>query len=227
MEVDWPGRERVISAVLPRATFQNRSATELLVTVIMLWYLVQMGVLFLGWDKALAQWVFTTASFPALSPGLFLAIISHAFPPQLTHLFGNVALLWLFAGESEQHMQPVEVVGFFVVTALAAVLIGTAVSGNSTMGASGGVLAFLGFYCVHMVFNHRDRFELGTLTSGGPTDTPLRTYWGLVLMLTPIVLVPYLLGQLIGLIAVGRADVVGHLVGFLSGMGYAAVRNRL
>lgn len=227
IEVNWPHRKRVANAVLIRFFFRNRLGTGFLVTVIMVWYLVQIGVLFLGWDKELIQWVFTTESFPVPSPGLFFAIISHAFPPQLNHLFGNVALLWLFAGESEQHMRRAEVVGFFGVTALAAVLIGTAVSGDSTMGASGGVLAFIGFYCVYMVLKHRDEFKFDALTSGGPTNTPLRTYWGLILVLTPIVLVPYMLGQLAGLLPVGRADIVGHLVGFLCGMGYAAIRSRI
>lgn len=227
IEITWPRRDRVADAVLTRFLFQDRLATGLLVTVIMLWYLVQIGVFFLGWDMDLVQWMFTTESFPAASPGLFFAIISHAFPPQSTHLFGNVALLWLFAGESEQHMRQVEVVGFFAVTALAAVLIGTAVSGDSTMGASGGVLAFIGFYCVHMVLKHRDEFKFDALTSGGPTNTPLRTYWGLILVLTPIVLLPYMLGQLVGLLPVGRADVVGHLTGCLCGMGYAVARSRV
>lgn len=225
--ISWPRRERVADAVLTRFFFQDRLATGLLVTIIMLWYLAQIGVLILGWDKDVVQWMFTTESFPAPSPGLFFAIISHAFPPRSTHLFGNVALLWFFAGESERHMRRAELVGFFVVTALAAVLIGTAISGGSTMGASGGVLAFIGFYCIHIVLKHRAEFEFDALTSGGPTDTPLRTYWGLMLVLTPIVLVPYMLGQLAGFLPTGRADIVGHLTGFLYGMAYAAVRSRI
>jgi membrane associated rhomboid family serine protease len=95
------------------------------------------------------------------------------------------------------------------------------------MGASGGVLAFIGFYSVHMVHNHRDEFEFDALTSGGPTNTPLRTYWGLILMLTPIVLVPYMFGQLTGFIPVDQADIVGHLIGFLCGIVYAAIRSRI
>jgi membrane associated rhomboid family serine protease len=225
-EGNWPLSRRIADSVLSRFLFRDRPGTKFLVTAILVWYLFQIGALYLGWDKEVIQWVFTTESFPVPSPGLFFAIISHAFPPQFTHLFGNVGMLWLFAGESEQHMQRAEVVGFFGVTALAAVLIGTAVSGDNTMGASGGVLAFIGFYCVHTVLKHRDDFEFDELTSGGPTTTPVQTYWGLILVLTPIVLVPYMLGQLAGLLPVGRADVVGHLVGFLCGMGYAAIRSR-
>jgi hypothetical protein len=85
IEVNWPHRKRVTDEILTRLFFQDRLGTGLIVTVIMLWYLVQIGVLFLGWDKELVQWVFTTESFPVASPGLFFAIISHAFPPQLTH----------------------------------------------------------------------------------------------------------------------------------------------
>jgi len=226
-EVNWPRRGNIIDAVLSRFFFQDRLATGLLITVIMLWYLIQMGVLFLEWEKELIQWVFTTASFPRLSPGLLLAVISHAFPPKLTHLFGNVAVLWVVAGESEQHMQRGEVVGFFAVTGLAAVLVGTAVSGDSTLGASGGALGFLGYYCIHMLLKHRDNFEFEALTTGSPSETPLRTYWGLMLVLTPMVLIPYLLGQLFGFIPAGRTDIIGHLTGFLCGMSYAMVRNRM
>lgn len=225
-EAKWPDRERVADAVRSRFFFQDRSATGLLITVIMLWYLVQIGVLFLGWEKELIQWVFTTASFPRLSPGLFLAVISHAFPPNVTHVFGNVAVLWVVAGESEQHMLRGEVMGFFAVTGLAAVLVGTAVSGDSTLGASGAALGFLGYYCIHMILRHRDEFKFEALTTGGPTATPLRTYWGLMLVLTPVVLVPYMLGQLVGLIPAGRADIIGHLTGFLCGMSYAVIRTR-
>jgi membrane associated rhomboid family serine protease len=187
IEVNWPHRKRVTDEFLTRFFFQDRLETGLLVTVIMVWYLVQIGVLFHGWDKELIQWVFTTESFPVPSPGLFFAIISHAFPPQLTHLFGNVALLWLFAGESEQHMRRAEVVGFFVVAALAAVLIGTAVSGDSTMGASGGVLAFIGFYCVHMVLTSgrvrvrcthvwwSDQYTVANVLGAHPSAHPDRT----------------------------------------------------
>lgn len=227
IKVNWPSRDQLTKPFLTRFFFQGRLGTGLLIMVIMLWYLVQISAVSLGWETELIQWVFTTESFPVLSPGLFFAIISHAFPPQLTHLFGNVALLWFFAGESEQHMKRTEVVGFFVVTALAAAVLGTAVSGDSTMGASGGILAFVGFYCVHMALKHRDEFEFNALKTGGPTNTPLRTYWGLFLVLTPIVLVPYMLGQLAGLLPVGRADIVGHFVGLLFGMGYAAFRSRI
>ena len=223
-EVKWPGRGRVADAVLSRFYFQNRFATGLLITVIMLWYLVQIGVLFLGWEKELIQWMFTTASFPRPSPGLFLAVVSHAFPPNMTHLFGNVAVLWVVAGESEQHMLRSEVIGFFAMTGLAAVLVGTAVSGDSTLGASGAAFGFLGYYCIHMILRHRDEFRFEALTTGGPAETPLRTYWGLMLVLMPAVLVPYLLGQLAGLIPAGRADIIGHLTGFLCGMGYAVFR---
>jgi len=226
-EVTLPGRGRVVDAVRSRFFFEDRVATGLLITVVMVWYLVQVGVLFLGWEKELIQWVFTTASFPALSPGLFLAVISHAFPPDLTHLFGNVAVLWVVAGECEQHMRRVEVIGFFAVIGLAAVLVGTAVSGGSTLGASGGALGFLGYYCIHMVLKHRDEFEFEALITGGPSETPLRTYWGLMVVLTPVVLVPYMLGQLFGLIPAGRADIVGHLTGFLCGVTYAVVRTKI
>lgn len=227
MGFNHPHCEQVAEAIQSRLFFQNRLGTGFLTTVIMLWYLFQIGVVFLGWDKELIQWMFTTESFPALSPGLFFAIVSHAFPPRITHLFGNVAFLWLFAGESEQYMRQAEVIAFFVITAQVAVLIGTAVSGESTLGASGGVLAFIGFYSVHMFLEHRDEFEFGALTSGSPITTPVRTYWGIVLVLTPIVLIPYMLGQLAGLLPVGRADIVGHLIGFLFGIGYAAARSRI
>lgn len=205
---------------------QNQPATELLVTVILLWYLVEIGVLLLGWDKESIQWMFTTKSFPQLSPGLFFATISHMPPPQITHLFGNVTFLWLFAGESEQHMRQIEVIIFFTVTALVAVLAGTAIYVDSTMGASGGVMGFIGFYCVHMILKHRESFKFDVLTSEGQTDAPVRTYLGLGLVLTPVVLVLFLFGQLIGLLPTGQDDIVGHFTGLLFGIAYATGREK-
>lgn len=197
-----------------------------IIVVIMLWYMFEIATLILGWELERLQWWFTTESFPALSPGLFLAIISHAPPPQSTHLLANVMGLWLFAGEGEQHMTKLEVGVFFVVTSWLSVLAGTVVLGENTMGASGGVLAFWGFYCAHMFFEHRERLELDRLSSTTATKISFRTYVGLLLILTPFVLIPYLVGQLAGVIPAGNSDMVGHLTGFLCGMAYALLRNR-
>jgi membrane associated rhomboid family serine protease len=221
----WPSRERILDEVRSRLAFESRPATEYLVTIIVLWYLFQTAVLALGWNTELVLWVFTTESFPALSPGLFFAIISHAFFPNLSHFLGNVTLLWLVAGESEQHMNSLEVGGFFIGTALTAVLVGTAVSGGNTLGASGGGLAFLAFYCSHILLEHRNEMEFETIKEPGLTDTSFRAYVGVCLILTLILLIPYMVGQHAGLIPAGRADVVGHLTGFLCGIGYAVIRS--
>lgn len=218
------GGEWFSRTVLPRLLFRDRIATGLLVVTLLLWYSVQVGVVVLGGDRTLIQWLFTTDSFPALSPGLVGAIVSHASP---VHLLGNVALLWLFAGDSEQHMRRPEVLGCFVVTALAAVLTGTALSGNSTMGASGGVFAFIGFYCVHVAIEHWETLGFETLAVGGLDEITPRICWSAMLVALPIALLLALVGQLIGLVPVGRADVVGHLTGLLCGVGYAAVRGSL
>jgi membrane associated rhomboid family serine protease len=169
--------------------------------------------------------MFTTQSFPKLSPGIFLSIISHAFPPQFTHLFGNVAMLWLFGGECEQHMRKVEVVGFFVIASLVSVLLGTAISGQNTLGASGGILAFVGFYCVHMLGTHRESFDFETLTEAGSMG--IRTHCGVVLAFTPIVVILYSFAQIFGLIPVGRTDAIGHLTGVSFGIAYAFIRSRI
>lgn len=195
-----------------------------IIVVIMLWYMFEIATLILGWELERLQWWFTTESFPALSPGLFLAIISHAPPPQSTHLLANVIGLWLLAGESEQHMTKLEVGVFFVVTSWLSVLAGTVVLGENTMGASGGVLGFLGFYCVHMFLEHQERLELDRLSSTTASKISFRTYVGVLLVLTPFVLIPYFLGQLVGIIPAGNSDMVGHLIGFLCGMIYGYLR---
>lgn len=223
-EAGWPSRERATEMIQRRLFFRNRPGTKLLVSVIILWYVFQLATLFLSWDKEMLQWVFTTGSFPVLSPGLFLATISHAFPPRLTHLFGNVALLWVFAGESERHMGRLEVVVFFVMTALVAVLAGTAASGGNTMGASGGVFAFIGFYSVHLVLDHHEELEFDTLGAKGLLDTSPRAYWGVAMAVTAVIMVPYLTGKLAGIVPVGSEDVVGHLTGFLFGVAYVMAR---
>lgn len=218
----WPSQERVIDEIHSRLLFQNRLATGLIIAVIVWWYLFEIVVVLFAWDAELFQWLFTTKSFPAISPGLFFATISHQLPPQMTHIVSNVVGLWLFAGESEQHMSTLEVVGFFVTTALVSVLVGTAISVDSTMGASGGVFAFIGFYCIHMVLEHQNELELDTLGSTDSAASPLQTY-GIGLLITPIVMIPYLLAQLTGFVPAGQSDVVGHFTGLLCGMGYALI----
>lgn len=96
---------------------------------------------------------------------------------------------------------------------------------QNTMGASGGVLAFVGFYCVHMVLEHREKLRLYPLWSTAEADPSLRTYGGLFLVLTPLVVIPYLLGQLAGIIPAGQSDIVGHLTGFLCGIAYGFLRS--
>lgn len=224
-DLNIPSRERVFSVLQRRVLFQKRLVTMWIIAVVLLWYLFEIAILIIGWEIERLQWLLTTESFPALSPGLFFAIISHRPPPYYAHLLSNIVGLWLFAGESEQHMSKVEVGVFFVATSWLSVLAGTAVLGENTMGASGGVLAFVGFYCVHMVLEHREKLRLYPLRSTAEADPSLRTYGGFFVVLTPVVGIPYLLGQLAGIIPAGQADVVGHLTGFLCGIVYAFLRS--
>lgn len=222
----WPPREKVVDGIYSRLAFEDRPVTKYLVLVILLWYLVEIGALVQGWSLDRLQWLFTTKSFPALSPGLFFASISHAPPPNVTHILSNVAGLWLIAGESEQHMNKLEVIGFFIVSAQISVLASSALTGETTMGASGGVLAFVGFYAIHMLLKHRQELDLDTIKTPRPTETPIRAYGGVILILLPIVFLPYFIGQLLGVIPTGQSDVIGHLTGMLMGMAYALTRSR-
>jgi len=219
-----PTRAALVDELRRRLTFTDRPATQSLVLVILLWYGIQIGTLYLGWTDDQLQWVFTTASFPELSPGLLLAIVSHAFPPNMTHLLGNSGFLWLFAGESEQHMGAIEVLTFFVATALVSVTVSSAVTGDSTLGASGGALAFVGFYGAHLLLVHRDRLALDTSGYGPLDEGALRTYWQGALLLFPIGFGLFMIGQHVGPVPAGRADVIGHSVGLMLGVGYAVGR---
>ena len=216
-------RPAFVDGLRRRFTFQKRPATLSLVLVILVWYGIEIGTLYLGWTVAEWQWMFTTESFPVLSPGLVFAIISHD-PGNATHILANVAFLWLFAGESEQHMSSLEVVGFFVATALASVTVSSAVTGDSTLGASGGALAFVGFYGAHLFLTHREVLELETSGYGPVQYEALRAYWQGALLLFPLGFGIYLLGQSVGLFPAGNAAVIGHIVGLLLGMGYAVGR---
>ncbi|MFY4814579.1 rhomboid family intramembrane serine protease [Haloarcula sp. AONF1] len=209
-----------------RLTFRKRRATQSLILTILLWYVLQIATLYLGWTVEQWQWLFTTESFPALSPGLVFAIISHDLPPNVTHLLGNIAFLWLFAGESEQHMSGIEVLWFFVVAALVAVTVSSAVTGQSTLGASGGALAFVGFYSTHLCLVHRSSLDLDVGDYNWGEPAALRAYWQVALLLLPIGFIMFMLGQSIGFFPVGRTDVVGHLVGSLLGAGYAVIRSQ-
>ena len=217
-------RLSIVDEFSHRLTFNQRGATQSLVLSILVWYLVQIGTLYLDWTVEQWQWLFTTASFPALSPGLVFAIISHMPLPNVTHLLGNVAFLWLFAGESEQHMSGAEVLWFFVVTALVAVTINSAVTGQSTLGASGGALAFVGFYGAHLFLAHREALQLDTGDYGLVDDGAVRAYWQGAVLLFPIGVGMYLLGQSVGLISAGNTAVISHLFGLVLGMSYAVGR---
>jgi membrane associated rhomboid family serine protease len=214
----------LVDAFRRRLTFENREGTQSLVLVILVWYSIQVGVVYLGWSVERLQWAFTTESFPQLSPGLVLAIISHDLPPNVTHILGNVAFLWLFAGESEQHMRRIEVVGFFVVTALVSVTVSTVLTGDSTLGASGGALAFVGFYGTHLYLTQWDSAELDAMDRAWREPLKLRVCWRVAIVVSPLALVGYAVGQYIGLVPAGRTDVIGHLVGVVLGVGYAVGR---
>ncbi|WP_324665746.1 rhomboid family intramembrane serine protease [Haloarcula sediminis] len=218
-------RPSLVDGVRRRLTFQERPATQALVLVLLLWFGVQLGTLYLGWTVAQWQWVFTTDSFPALSPGLVLASISHD-PANVTHILGNVTLFWLFAGESEQHLSGVEVLGFFVATALVSVTVGSAVTGDSMLGASGGVLAFVGFYGAHLLVTHRGGLALDTSDYGPLDEGALRAYWQSALLLFPPEFLLFTLGQYAGVVPAGRVAVIGHLVGLVLGVGYGVGRAR-
>lgn len=207
-----------------RLTFRERPATQSLVLLLLLWYSVQLGTLYLGWAVSQWQWVFTTESFPALSPGLILAVISHD-PTNVTHILGNVAFLWLFAGESEQHMDSGELVGFFIATALISVTVNSAVKGDSTLGASGGALAFVSFHGSHLFIAHREALELDTSDYGLLEEGALRAYWQGALLLFPPGFVLFTIGQYAGVVPAGRVAVIGHLVGLIVGVEYAVGRD--
>lgn len=218
-------RPSLVDECRRRLTFQERLATLSVVLVLLLWYGVQLGTLYLGWTVTRWQWAFTTGSFPALSPGLVLATISHD-PADVTHLLGNVAVLWLFAGESEQHMGSGELVGFFTATALVSVIASSAVTGESTLGASGSALAFVGFYGTHLFLVHRGALELDT-SDYGPLDAEaLGAYWRAALLLFPMGVLLVTIGQYTAVLPAGRTAVVGHFVGLVLGVAYAIGRQR-
>ncbi|MFC6977077.1 rhomboid family intramembrane serine protease [Halomicroarcula sp. GCM10025709] len=207
-----------------RLAFEDRPGTEVILAVIVGWYLIQLGTLATGWETDRALWLFTTESFPQLSPGLFLAVISHAFPPNVTHLPGNAAFLWLFAGESEQHMHTSEVLAIFVVAGLCSVTISTALTGTNTLGASGSVLAFVGFLGAHLVVGHWGDLELHGGKYGTVDPRALRAYWQAAVLLLPIGVGVITVLQFGGVVEAGRTDVIGHLVGLICGVGYGIAR---
>lgn len=214
----------IADALRRRLAFEHRPATKSLLVVVLLWYGVESIALAAGWPAHKLAWAFTTASFPHLSPGLVFAIISHTPPPNVTHLLGNIAFLWLFAGESEQHMHRYEVVGFFVTTAWASVIVSTAIRGTGTMGASGGALAFVGFYGIHRFLGHRDTLGLDTRTYSWREPAALRSCWQILVLLLPAAIMLYSAGQWIGVVDSGRVDVLGHLLGLGLGVCYAVWR---
>jgi membrane associated rhomboid family serine protease len=219
-------RDELYQIFTKRVVFQSRLATGGIIAVILFWYLFQIAVLFAGWSPELILWVFTTESFPVLSPGLFLAIISHSFFPQVTHVMANVAMLWVFAGESEQHMRRWTVVLFFMTAGLISVLGSTAISGSNTLGASGAALAFVGFYSTHRFLDHRGQLRLDLVKHGPVASDSLRVYWDVSLVIVPLVLLLYFLAQWTGQIPSGRTDVLGHSIGLVYGIVYAILRTQ-
>jgi len=219
MSVASAARPALVNECRRRLTFQERPATQSLGLVLLLWYGVEIVMLYLGWTVAQWQWVFTTESFPALSPGLVLATISHD-PANVTHVLGSVGFIWLFAGESEQHMRGFEVLGFFLATGLVSVTVNTAVTGESTLGASGGALAFVGFYGAHLLLAHRDALAVDT-SDDGPVDMgALRA----AAVLLPVGFGLFELVRYAGVVPAGETAVLGHLVGLVVGAGYAVGR---
>lgn len=211
----------LVERLRPRSSFRNRPATKIIVVAILAWYLVQLTVWIAGLDAETLQWLFTTRSFPDFSPGLLFAGISHSYPNDLGHLFANVATIWVFTGESEPHLGSTRSVGLFVVTAVLSVNIGTLLDGRYTLGASGAALAFVSFYVIHSILEHREALPVNINTSENLAMDVLQRVWNLVIWCAVPLLIAISLAQLSGLVAAGNTDVYGHLTGILCGVAYA------
>ncbi|MDS0280354.1 rhomboid family intramembrane serine protease [Halomicroarcula sp. S1AR25-4] len=217
---------RFVRGLRRRVFLQDRLATGVLVLGLLLWYVGQLWALEAGWSRASLQWWFTTTDYPTLSPGLVLASLSHSFVSP-RHLLANVAVLWLVGGDSEQWMGRWEVLAFFALTGVVAVVLSTVLTNQGTMGASGAAYAFVGFYCVHTVVARCDTFSLSRVPPFAVTVAWVRAFWNVMLTIAPVVFAAKFFGQWTGIVAAGRSDSVGHLLGLVCGVLYAVGRQYL
>ena len=85
-------------------------------------------------------------------PGVWLTILTSMFMHGgLLHIAGNMLFLWIFGNNIEDSMPRPAFLAFYLMGGLAATLLQTAVSPNSTvpnLGASGAIAAVLGGYAL-------------------------------------------------------------------------------
>lgn len=195
--------------------------------VIVTWYYAQIAAqLLLNWNSARLAYWFTTNTTMTLTPGMVLALISHAFLPNIGHILGNLLGLAIVGGASERHMSPKEFLGFFVVIGYSSIHLSTFFTPNGTFGASGAIFGYVGFYSIHMLCRHRERLAFQKYDwEILPTDKQTRRYYkGMLVLLVPPMLFVFFSGQLYGVFSAGRSDVFGHLVGLVLGILWALWR---
>lgn len=89
--------------------------------------------------------------FNPRSMGDYLTILTSMFihSDSIMHIIGNMLFLWIFADNVEDRMGHLKFLGFYLVCGIAAALLQSAISPNSTIpmiGASGAVSGVLGAY---------------------------------------------------------------------------------
>ncbi|HHW94184.1 MAG: rhomboid family intramembrane serine protease [Christensenellales bacterium] len=127
----------------------------------------------------------------------------------LSHLIGNMWVLWIFGDNVEDYLRPIKFILFYIATGIIAILAHTLAYPNSavpTLGASGAIAGVMGAYLILY-----PRAKVLTLI-------PLMPFF--VTIPAPIYLVIWFIIQLVSGFVRGSSGIAwwAHVAGFLGGL---------
>lgn len=205
-------RRRAVDAVRER-----HLATVLLSLGLVLWFELQLLV-YHFYSSATFRWLFTVRSVAPTRPGWLLSVVSHG---TWSHLGVNVAMLLVFGGLAEPHLDRREFVAFFLGVGTLSSLAAVAIRPPSAplVGASGALFGLLGYSLYHEARHHdQDLFPRRRRGDAAPAGVAFLKV-AVVGVVFPAAALQVALG-VAGAVPTGNTAVRTHAVGFLLGVLY-------
>ncbi len=166
----------------------------------------------LSYYEFLNRYAFTPIEFrEAIRTGEFYypLITSMFLHGGISHLIGNMWVLWIFGDNVEDYLRPIKYILFYIATGMIAILAHTLADLNSdipTLGASGAIAGVMGAYLI--LYPHA---RVTTLV-------PVMPYF--VTIPAPIYLIIWFIIQLVSGFTSGSSGIAwwAHIAGFLGGL---------
>lgn len=175
-------------------------------------FIYQQRLDLLSYYQFLDRYAFTPAGFrAAIHTGKFYypLITSMFLHGGISHIIGNMWVLWIFGDNVEDYLRPIKFIFFYLATGIIAILAHTLAYSNSdvpTLGASGAIAGVMGAY---LILYPRARVT---------TLIPIMPFF--ITIPAPIYLVVWFIIQLVSGFTRGSSGIAwwAHVAGFLGGL---------